>query len=311
MNRIDRNKILVRHIVSSGLATSQKDLGLKLGYSSESAFSQVINEKVDYPKDFIERLQRIIPALNVDWLLTGSGNMLRVQSDIVAEPTAKYQSSPQGSDTQDVEIEEIANFSLPFATNDIVQSREIDIKALVESKSPKLERYPIGQKLAGVSYAQRIITEAMINADFHPGDVICLTYLEGKSQLLSGYAYLLDTKEYGALFRLVTINEDGTLLLESANPRFRAIRLHDDDVRSYARLLMMIRTNFSFNRGAQFAEIVRSRDEQIMKLTSSHRELITAQAQVLQNQAELIAEIRDTRKRNDALIDKIINDKQI
>ena len=304
MRKIDR---LIKYMNYKGLNDNQVTQECEL---SQGLLSQARSGKSDLGPKSIEKILTTYQDLDRVWLLTGSGNMLRVQSDIVAEPTAKYQSSPQGNDTQDVEIEEIANFSLPFATNDIVQSREIDIKALVESKSPKLERYPIGQKLAGVSYAQRIITEAMINADFHPGDVICLTYLEGKSQLLSGYAYLLDTKEYGALFRLVTINEDGTLLLESANPRFRAIRLHDDDVRSYARLLMMIRTNFSFNRGAQFAEIVRSRDEQIMKLTSSHRELITAQAQVLQNQAELIAEIRDSRKRNDALIDKIINDKQ-
>ena len=303
MRKIDR---LIKYMNYKGLNDNQVTQGCEL---SQGLLSQARSGKSDLGPKSIEKILMTYQDLDRVWLLTGSGNMLRVQSDIVAEPTAKYHSSPQGSDTQDVEIEEIANFSLPFASNDIVQSREIDIKALVESKSPKLERYPIGQKLAGVSYAQRIITEAMINADFHPGDVICLTYLEGKSQLLSGYAYLLDTKDYGALFRLVTINEDGTLLLESANPRFRAITLHDDDVRSYARLLMMIRTNFSFNRGAQFAEIVRSRDEQIMKLTSSHRELITAQAQVLQNQAELIAEIRDSRKRTDALVDKIINNK--
>ncbi len=254
---------------------------------------------------------RPVPAAKEELILKhptwNKASLLSANSEaasIISDTTTEYSVS---GDTQYVEFEEIANFSLPFASNDIVQSREIDIRHLVETKSPKLERYPIGQKLAGVSYAQRIITEAMINADFYPGDVICLTYLEGKSQLLSGYAYLLDTKNYGALFRLVTINEDGTLLLESANPKFRAITLRDDDVRSYARLLMMIRTNFSFNRGAQFAEIVRSRDEQIMKLTSSHRELITAQAQVLQNQAELIAEIRENSKRQDALVDKIIN----
>lgn len=263
-------------------------------------FGQEVIDKYTLPADTYEPKSRVATVTIID------PEIIEEAKELGREEVRQQ----KGSDTQDVEIEEIANFSLPFASNDIVQSREIDIKALVESKSPKLERYPIGQKLAGVSYAQRIITEAMINADFHPGDVICLTYLEGKSQLLSGYAYLLDTKEYGALFRLVTINEDGTLLLESANPRFRAIRLHDDEVRSYARLLMMIRTNFSFNRGAQFAEIVRSRDEQIMKLTSSHRELITAQAQVLQNQAELIAEIRDSRKRTDALVDKIINNKE-
>ena len=255
--------------------------------------------------------RRPVPAAKEDLILKhptwNKAPLLSATSEaasIISDTTAEYSVS---GDTQYVEFEEIANFSLLFASNDIVQSREIDIRHLVETKSPKLERYPIGQKLAGVSYAQRIITEAMINADFYPGDIICLTYLEGKSQLLSGYAYLLDTKKYGALFRLVTINEDGTLLLESANPKFRAITLRDEDVRSYASLLMMIRTNFSFDRGAQFAEIVRNRDEQIMKLTSSHRELIAAQAQVLQNQAELIAEIRESSKRTDALVDKIIS----
>ena len=255
--------------------------------------------------------RRPVPAAKEDLILKhptwNKAPLLSATSEaasIISDTTAEYSVS---GDTQYVEFEEIANFSLLFASNDIVQSREIDILHLVETKSPKLERYPIGQKLAGVSYAQRIITEAMINADFYPGDIICLTYLEGKSQLLSGYAYLLDTKKYGALFRLVTINEDGTLLLESANPKFRAITLRDEDVRSYASLLMMIRTNFSFDRGAQFAEIVRNRDEQIMKLTSSHRELIAAQAQVLQNQAELIAEIRESSKRTDALVDKIIS----
>lgn len=76
MNRIDRNKTLVRHILNCGIASSQKDLGVKLGYANESSFSQIINEKVPYPKNFIERITAIVPDLNTDWLLTGEGEML-------------------------------------------------------------------------------------------------------------------------------------------------------------------------------------------------------------------------------------------
>lgn len=76
MNRISRNKFLVQYIVSKGFASSQKELGQLLGYSNESSFSQIINEKVTYPKDFIERLKGVIPDLNEDWLLTGEGEML-------------------------------------------------------------------------------------------------------------------------------------------------------------------------------------------------------------------------------------------
>ena len=76
MKRVDRNKILVRHIVSLGLATSQKDLGAKMGYENESYFSQIINEKVETPKDFILKLKKFVPDLNEAWLLTGNGEML-------------------------------------------------------------------------------------------------------------------------------------------------------------------------------------------------------------------------------------------
>ena len=80
MNRIDRYKILIRHAISEGIIQSQKDLGQMLGYMNESYFSQIINGKVQEPKDFIGKLCDIIPELNSDWLSTGEGDMLREQS---------------------------------------------------------------------------------------------------------------------------------------------------------------------------------------------------------------------------------------
>lgn len=81
MSKIDRYKSLVRHIIKSGLASSQKDLGKKMGYSNESAFSQIINEKVPTPKDFIIKLRVIVPDLNIDWLETGRGEMLESRAN--------------------------------------------------------------------------------------------------------------------------------------------------------------------------------------------------------------------------------------
>lgn len=87
MNKIDRYKILVRYIVSNGLASSQKDLGRKMGYNNESAFSQIINEKVSCPKDFSQKLKTIVPDLNLDWLETGVGDMLgrAINQEIVGD----------------------------------------------------------------------------------------------------------------------------------------------------------------------------------------------------------------------------------
>lgn len=62
---------------NQGIIESQKDLGYKMGYSNEATISQVINGKVKEPKDFIERLVRFVPSLNIEWLESGKGEMLK------------------------------------------------------------------------------------------------------------------------------------------------------------------------------------------------------------------------------------------
>lgn len=258
------------------------------------------------------QLLKTFPDLNRDWLLYGEGEMLnKIETpSIVAEPTNNYTSN---TDVIEVEAEEIANFSLPFANNDIAQSRDIDIRELVESNSPKLERYYVGRKLMGRDkYAQRIITEAMTGANFIPGDVLILSYLNDGSEMHSGYAYLFDTKKYGTLFRQVFIKDDH-YELKPCNPNFETLYLKDEDIRSFARLVMQIRTSFSFDQGATLTELVQQRDRHIRKLADSIQDSITAHSQVLNNQAELIAELRKQndrvdreRERVDKLIDKVL-----
>lgn len=76
MNKIDRYKILMRYIKNVGIAPSQKAFGRLMGYNNESYFSQIINGQVDEPKDFIKKLQELVPSINVEWLKTGTGDMI-------------------------------------------------------------------------------------------------------------------------------------------------------------------------------------------------------------------------------------------
>lgn len=109
MKRVDRNKILVRHIVSLGLATSQKDLGAKMGYENESYFSQIINEKVETPKDFILKLKKFVPDLNEAWLLTGNGEMLIAEQGVAqmatSAPIARIEQATIVRDNEEVEVD--------------------------------------------------------------------------------------------------------------------------------------------------------------------------------------------------------------
>lgn len=76
MNEIDRFRILVRHLISLGIAQNQKELGKYLGYENESYFSQIVNKKVPTPKDLIEKIKSLDERININWLLTGEGEML-------------------------------------------------------------------------------------------------------------------------------------------------------------------------------------------------------------------------------------------
>lgn len=80
MTKIDRYKIFIRYCCSVGISPSQKELGRLLGYNNESYFSQIVNGKVDEPKDFMPKLKKIVPGLNVEWLQTGEGEMLAEQT---------------------------------------------------------------------------------------------------------------------------------------------------------------------------------------------------------------------------------------
>lgn len=76
MEKIDRYKQLIRHLIRLGLASSQKEVGSLLGYTNESTFSQIINGKVTTPKKFYNKFLDLEPKLNVAWLETGEGDML-------------------------------------------------------------------------------------------------------------------------------------------------------------------------------------------------------------------------------------------
>lgn len=93
MNKLDRYKILIRHLIKSGIVASQRELGQKMGYNNPSAFSQVINGKTQEPKLFTQKLKNIVPNLNLEWLENGTGSMLgegNEETQIANEESGRY-----------------------------------------------------------------------------------------------------------------------------------------------------------------------------------------------------------------------------
>lgn len=195
--------------------------------------------------------------------------------------------------------------TMPFVSNDIVQSRDIDIRSLVEKSPNELEQFTLSKVFKGVDYIQKVITEAM-EPYYFPGDYLLVHFMPAQGDILSGATYLVDTKVYGAMLRKVYVRENG-YTLKPHNPEFDEIFIERENVYSIGIVVSMFRTNTNLTLASNLSTLVKNRDEQIKRM-------VEAQQQMLDAQDELIAEIREQSKRmeriqqrQDALVDKIIN----
>lgn len=85
MTETERIKKAIKWLIGSGIAKTQEGIGLLMGYSNKSAFSQVVNNPDKRPEDFVVRLCNLNNTLNKNWLLTGEGSMLKNTDQSVSQ----------------------------------------------------------------------------------------------------------------------------------------------------------------------------------------------------------------------------------
>lgn len=271
--------------------------------------------------------------LNVDWLITGEGEMLNpvatpTQADVMspypvvedAEIVGRQSQVQRCEDARGVTIEEcneLCPAKLPYVKGEIVQSRNIDIRQLIESEPQRLEYRTLRQMIGNPDYVQKVITAAMMPL-FQPGDLLFIQFLPEDAKLISGAIYLVDTKLYGAMVRQVYIEED-TYVLHSLNPDFNELRLKKSDIYSKALVLRSMRSDFNIPKPLpDVAATYRRREEQLERLLTMHEDSLAE----IRLQNERMAEERRRqdeerkaqfeqmiaeRNRQDKLIEKIIN----
>jgi hypothetical protein len=85
MTDTERIKKAIKWLIGTGIAKNQEGIGVLMGYSNKSAFSQVVNSPNKRPEDFITRLCNLNNNLNKDWLLTEKGSMLKTTDQPVSQ----------------------------------------------------------------------------------------------------------------------------------------------------------------------------------------------------------------------------------
>lgn len=281
MSKIDRYKILIRKMIQLGIVASQKDLGRKLGYSNESSFSQIINQKVAEPKDFVERIKSLYPELNTDWLLYGEGEMngtTIVPAEVVEEIKEEV--------AQEVAQAE----SVPILSEDLTTATDINIRSYIEENGDELERINPSQMLQQADLAEKVMRASMLPT-FAPGDIVFIRFMKDKAKLIDGDTYYFDLKSLPTMIRKVKI-EGEKLRLIAQNPNFGDIITTRADIVSVAKIVGLLRMTFT-DFYSDIDEARKQKEAQISNMIESH----TTQVD------NLIKEISKFGERENRLID--------
>lgn len=279
MSKIDRYKILIRKMIQLGIIASQKDLGRKLGYSNESSFSQIINQKVAEPKDFVERIKSLYPELNTDWLLFGEGD-INGTAIVPAEVVEEIRE----------EVAEAA--SVPILSEDLSTATELDIKAYIEENGDELEKINPSQLLGQADLAEKVMRTSMLPT-FAPGDIVFIRFMKDKSKLVDGETYYFDLKSFPTMIRKVKM-EGGKLRLIAQNPNFGDIVTDRNDIVSVAKIVGLLRLTFT-DFYSDIEETRKQKEEQINNLIDKHTSQVDS----------LIEQINKAGERENRLIDML------
>lgn len=296
MSRVIRNKALIRHLIQSGIVKNQKDLGEKMGYNNESSFSQVINEKVDEPKDFIPRLKSIYADFDENWLATGVGEMLKVPATMtIYNPTAEERTEVgEGIDLSVMPAEIVEEIrkeikeeeAVPIVPAEIAAKAETDIKKYVNDNVGELELFDPRTLTVAVDVAERVHTTSMLPT-FVPGDIVFIRFLKDKTKIIDGRTYYFDTRTRPTMIRIVKLLPDGNLRLIAQNPRFGDIITDFNDVINIAEIKGLYREQFA-DQFAEIEQVRRHKDAQVDSMMKQSHDLIEQNGQALRIIQDLI-----------------------
>lgn len=199
MNEVIRLKAVIAYIIKCGLAINQKDLGMKMGYSNESSFSQVVNGKVTMPKDFTERLKLFVPDLNEHWLLTGEGEMLKSQSCGGVNDEAGE---------SEVSVEHVRLLPL-YAQGGSLNDFTVTVK---DSDCEK-----VLSPVKGADFAIQVHGDSM-SPEYPSGSLILIKKINEAAFIEWGKSYVLDTVNGSVVKMVVPSDKEGCIRCVSINP---------------------------------------------------------------------------------------------
>lgn len=211
MEVLDRIKIAVKALISLGIGKNQEEIGLLLGYTSKSAFSQVLNNKVPLPSDFIERLCKLDKRLVKMWIVSEIGSVLRNKEQ---SKQVYIDSDLFKTDTKVIPMTPEPNYHLIPLYDGFVTASAISQD--MPAQSEPVEMVNAGDWFRDATSAMRVHGDSMF-PDYVSGSIVAMKEVFNKRLVVFGQDYLIETTEYRVLKRLQRSDLADNWLLCSTN----------------------------------------------------------------------------------------------
>lgn len=256
------------------------------------------DDEVEVDIDTLMRERHTLPETfaniigeSIDFVRTCKGRLLphhiiKLQNhygDAVVDKYTKY--------AKPVEVEIVESF--PIVPESVIAEPNTNIEEVIDEDGSELEAISPNLLLSNmkVNVAEQIKETSMLPT-FQPNDWVFIRFLKDKMKIVSGKTYYLNCKNRPTMIRRVKFEGEDKLRLIAKNSQYDDIVICRSDIINIGNVVALFRTTF----GDQYSEMEnlrRSKEEQLNRF--------------IDMQGEMIAEIRESGKRNDRLIEKIIN----
>ena len=234
-----RFKSAFEYLRYNGYIQKQKDLAAIMNTSAPNISNALKGLEGVLTDGFIVKFNSSFNnVFNTDWLLTGEGEMLRDQST-----TNTYGDNASGNNNITITRTREENegdkhkeiIYKPVVTKQLATQPDTDVySAIKEDKTLKLQYIPTIPPYTSIDFYYTIRQDAML-PEYKLGEVLALEHMKSNSDIVQGAAMVVDTSDFGFLFRRIydrgdyyecrRINEDS--VFENQNvPKSKVIRLY-------------------------------------------------------------------------------------
>lgn len=263
-------------MISKYAGVSLNKLAKEIGITTPQTFYDIKAGKHGISKDLAEKIQARYLNISMAWLLTGEGEMLLSESEVV-------EIEADDSDK--------TSTSIPVVSDEVLSKRGVDIKKYIESNGAELRYIDPSTLFSGAELMIEMVKDCMA-PDIMPGDKVILQFLPDGAKLQSGGMYFINSLTYADVVRDVFLDGDKAIL-KARNRRYGDIvlNINTGEIVRMANVLGIYRNTFSTSY-AQLDELRTKKDEQIDRFIDSNN--------------MLIEEIRRQNERQDKLVDKLM-----